>query len=275
MAASVWKGYLSFGLVSFPVRLAAAARRDPIRFHMLHRSDRSRIKEVWYCAAENKPIDRTEIVKGYEYGKDKYVLVEDAEIKKMAPPTAETIEILQFLRMNDVDPIFLDKSYYVLPEEKVSKPYSLFLAAMIETKYYAIARIAMHGREHIVVIRPAFHGLALHTLYYVDELNKPAEAAGKDKSSFNQKELDMAKKLIESLVAPFKPSEFHDRYRDNLERLIEQKQHGKKVTAISRPKAAPVVDILDALKRSLRQSGAQPAESKRKPAPKKRSRRAA
>lgn len=107
MASSVWKGYLSFGLVSFPVRLSAAARREPIRFHMLHRKDHSRIKEVWYCAEENKPVDRADIVKGYEHAKGEYTVVEDAEVKKIAPPTAETIEILQFVGVNEVRSHFL------------------------------------------------------------------------------------------------------------------------------------------------------------------------
>jgi len=269
MPSTVWKGYISFGLVSFPVRLAAAARREPIRFNMLHRKDLSRIKEVWYCAAEDKPIERAEIVKGYQVAKDNYIVVDDAEIKKIAPPTAETIEILQFVRMNEVDPIFLDKSYYVLPEEKIGKPYALFLAAMNETKFYAIARIAMHGREHIAVIRPAFHGLALHTLYYGDELHQPSESGGTAKGTHTRQEMELAKKLIDSLASPFKPDEYHDRYRENLEHLIERKQNGEKIAAVSRPKAAPVVDILDALKRSLRKPGAVPAESKRKPVQKK------
>src|SRR5579872_1516165 len=267
MPASVWKGYLSFGLVSFPVHLAAAARRDPVRFNMLHKTDLARIKEVWYCSAEDKPVPRSAIVKGYEYAKGQYVVVDEAEFKKIAPPTAETIEILQFVHLEEVDPIYLDKSYYLLPDEKMSKPYSLFLSAMIETKFYAIGKIAMHGREHVAVIRPAFKGLALHTLYYADELHEPSQAAPSSKNHFNRKELDLAKKLIDSLVSPFKPAAFHDQYRDNVEKLIEQKQKGEKVTATKRPKTAPVVDILDALKRSLKQSSSS--------APKKRIRKAA
>jgi DNA end-binding protein Ku len=265
MASIVWKGYLSFGLVSFPIRLFTAARRNPVRFHMLHRKDLSRIKEVWYCAAEDRPVGRGDIVKGYEYGKGEYVVVEEAEIKKAAPPTAEAIEILQFVKAGEVDPLFLDESYYVRREEKTPKPYALFLAALKDTKYHAIARVAMHGREHIALIRPAFKGLVLHTLYYSGELHEANEGAENGQSSLNRKEMELAKKLIESLAAPFKPDQFHDRYRENLEHLIEQKQHGRKVTPVKHPKTAPVVDILDALKRSLRES---------KPA-KKRSREAA
>ena len=122
MPATVWKGYLSFGLVSFPIRLYAAARAEAIHFHMLHKKDDSRLKEVWYCAEENKPIDRGDIVKGYEYSKGKYVVVDDAELKKAAPPTATAMEILQFVRSAEVDPIFLEKSYYVASEEAAASP---------------------------------------------------------------------------------------------------------------------------------------------------------
>src|SRR5262245_51346864 len=121
MPSSVWKGFLSFGLVSFPVRLLTAARPEAVHFHMLHRKDHSRIREVIYCADEDKPITRDDVVKGYEYAKGEYVVVEEAELKKIAPPTARVMEILQFVRGSEVDPIFLEKSYYVAPDENVSK----------------------------------------------------------------------------------------------------------------------------------------------------------
>src|SRR5436305_287468 len=162
MASSVWKGYISFGLVSFPVRLLAAAREETVHFHMLHQKDLSRIKEVWYCAEEDKPVQRDQIVKGYEFEKGQYVVIEDEDLKKAAPPTARVMEILQFVRRNEVDPILFDKSYYVQPDDVVSKPYSLLLRAMGDTKYYAVAKLALHGREHVVIIRPTHDGMVLH-----------------------------------------------------------------------------------------------------------------
>src|SRR5215470_10983257 len=126
MPSVVWKGYISFGLVSFPVRLFSAARSEAVHFHMLHRKDLSRVKEVWYCAEENKPIERSEIVKGYEVDKGEYVTVEDDDFKKIAPTTATTMEVLQFVASDDVDPLLFERSYYIAPEEKVSKPYALF-----------------------------------------------------------------------------------------------------------------------------------------------------
>jgi DNA end-binding protein Ku len=253
MPATVWKGFISFGLVSFPVRLFSAARAERVQFHMLHKKDSSRVKEVWYCAEENKPIDRADIVKGYETSKNQYIVVEDEELKKIAPPTATTMDILQFVGSDEVDPIFFESSYYVAAEDKTAKPYVLFMAALAETKRDAIAKIAMHNREHIVLIRPSESGLILHTLYYADELHR-ANKSETPKAKYTTKELELAKSLVSHLTAPFKPNEFHDTYRENIERLIKQKQKGHKVTLVGQPRKAPVIDLMEALKRSLNAS---------------------
>src|SRR5882724_11929889 len=147
MAAIVWKGYISFGLVSFPVRLFAAARAETVHFHMLHKKDQSRVKEVWYCSEEDKPIERSEIVKGYEVAKGDYVVVGDEDLKKIAPATATTMDVLQFVGKDEVDPIYFEKSYYVGADSKTAKPHALFLAALADTKQNAIAKVAMHNRE--------------------------------------------------------------------------------------------------------------------------------
>src|SRR4051794_9690148 len=215
MPATVWKGYLSFGLVSFPIRLFSAARAETVHFHMLHKDDLSRIKEAWYCAAEDKPVERSEIVKGYEESKDSYMVIEEEDLKKIAPPTSETIEILQFVGSNDVDPIYFESSYYVAPEEKISKPYALFLKALMDTKHHAIAKVTMHNREHVVVIRPAEGVLLLHTLFYAGELHK-SNRAEPPNAQFTAKELELAKTLVSHLMAPFDPTQFHDTYRENV-----------------------------------------------------------
>src|SRR3954451_2368030 len=255
MASSVWKGYISFGLVSFPVRLLAAAREETVHFHMLHQKDLSRIKEVWYCAEENKPVQRDQIVKGYEFEKGQYVVIEDEDLKKAAPPTARVMEILQFVRANEVDPILFDKSYYVQPDETVSKPYSLLLRAMGDTKYYAVAKLAMHGREHVVIIRPTRNGMVLHTMYYEDELHKANQPSLPKEEKYTQKEIELAKRLIDTLASPFKLDEYHDTYRDNVLKMIEQKQKGHKVTPIRQPRVAPVMDLMAALQQSLSKAG--------------------
>ena len=253
MAATVWKGYISFGLVSFPVRLFAAARPETVHFHMLHKKDQSRVKEVWHCAEENKPIERSEIEKGYEVSKGEYVVVEDQELKEIAPPTATTMDILQFVGKDEVDPIYFENSYYVAAEDKTTKPYVLFLGALTDTKQNAIAKVTMHNREHVVLIRPSEGGLVLHTLYYLDELHKTNRSEA-PKAKYSAKELELARSLVKNLTAPFKPQEFKDTYRENVERLIEQKSKGQKITTVKQPRKAPVIDLMEALKRSLKAS---------------------
>lgn len=262
MAATVWKGFISFGLVSFPVRLFSAARAETVHFNMLHKTDLSRVKEVWYCAEENTPIERADIGKGFEVSKGKYVLIEDEELKQMAPATATSMDILQFVDNDEVDPIYFESSYYIAPEDKTAKPYVLFMAALAETGQDAIAKIAMHNREHVVLIRPSEGGLVLHTLFYADELHK-ANRSETASAKYSAKELELAKSLVSHLKAPFKPKEFSDTYRENVEKLIERKRKGLKITPIKQPRKAPVIDLMEALTRSLK-SSAQPAAAPRR-----------
>src|ERR1700736_1253286 len=164
MASTVWKGHLTFGLVSFPVKLYSAARSESISFNQLHKADNSRVRQVLYCAAEDKPIPRTEIVKGYEYEKDRYVVIEDEEIKKVAPATAKDMEIQECVKSDQVDPIFLETSYYMAPDEASEKPYALLFDALRKTGYVGVAKIAMHNREHVGILRPGQTGVMMHTL---------------------------------------------------------------------------------------------------------------
>src|SRR5690242_20036332 len=225
MASSVWKGHLTFGLVSFPVRLFSAARSETISFNMLHKADHSRIKQVIYCQTEDKPVPRSELVKGYEYEKDHYVEVDDEEIKKVAPKTAKVMELLEFVRADQVDPIYLESSYYMAPDEGGDKPYALLFQALRESKFYALAKVAMHNREHIIVLRPGAKGILTHTMYYQDEIRQ-VEEFRTDTSLVKDRELDMAKMLISSLEADFEPQKYHDEYRLNLQRMIEAKIEG-------------------------------------------------
>ncbi|HYK62642.1 MAG TPA: Ku protein [Bryobacteraceae bacterium] len=250
MASTVWKGHLTFGLVSFPVRLYSAARGDSISFNQLHKADGSRIKQVIYCQAEDKPIPRSEIVKGYEYEKDRYVVIEDEEVKKVAPQTAKVMEIVEFVKAEQVDPIYLETSYYMAPDEAGERPYALLFEALRETGYYGVAKIAMHNREHIVILRPGQNGVLMHTMYFAYEIRKVDEFRT-DLTLVKDKELALAKSLIEAMVADFQPEKFNDSYRENLLHLIEAKKEGHKVVATPEPKEAKVIDIMDALKASL------------------------
>jgi DNA end-binding protein Ku len=257
MAASVWKGHLTFGLVTIPVRLFSAARSETISFNMLHKDDHSRIRQVTYCQKEDKPIQRSETVKGYEYEKDHYVVLEDEEIKKVAPKTARVMEILEFVKADQVDAIYLESSYYVAPDEGGEKAYALLFTALRDSGYYGLAKVAMHNREHIIVLRPGAKGILSHTMYYQDEIRQVDEFRT-DTSLVKDKELAMAKMLISSLEAEFEPQKYHDEYRANLQKMIEAKIEGRKVVEIPTEHVAPVIDIMEALKKSL--------ADKRKPA---------
>ena len=199
MASTVWKGHLTFGLVSFPVRLYSAARGVTISFNLLHAADHSRIKQVIFCQAEDKPVPRTELVKGYEYEKDRYVEIDEEDIKKVAPKTAKVMEIQEFVKADQVDPVFLEASYYMAPDEGGEKPYALLFEALRQSQYYGIAKVTMHNREHVVVLRPAKRGILLHTMYYVDEIRQVDEFRT-DTGLVREKELELAKTLIGSLA---------------------------------------------------------------------------
>jgi DNA end-binding protein Ku len=249
LAATVWKGFISFGLVSFPIRLQVAAREKSIQFHLLHKKDLSRVKEVYFCQAEDKPLKRQDLVKGFEVSKDEYVVVDQAELDKIAPKTAKVMDILEFVKADDFDPVFLDKSYHVIPDGDIVKPYALFREAMKQRGQYAIAKVAMHNREHIVVIRPDGNELMLHTMFFSNEIQRAEMKGGSDK--FSAKELKLAGQLIDTLSGKFDPAKFHDEYQINLRRLIDQKQKGERVTVSKSEKPAAVVNILDALRKSL------------------------
>jgi len=250
MASTVWKGHLTFGLVSFPVKLFTAARADSISFNQLHKTDNSRIKQVIYCQAEDKPIPRSEIVKGYEYEKDRYVVIEDEEIKKMAPPTAKVMEILEFVKSGEVDPIYFESSFYMSPDDAGEKPYALLFETLKRTGYVGVAKIAMHNREHIVIFRPGATGLMMHTMYFAHEVRK-VEEFRTDTTVVKEQEAKLAEMLVQSLAATFEPEKYTDTYRDNLQKLIDAKINGQEVVTPPHAEPAKVIDIMEALKKSL------------------------
>jgi DNA end-binding protein Ku len=251
MASTVWKGHLTFGLVSLPVKLFSAARAETVSFNQLHASDHSRVKQVLFCQAEDKPVARAELVKGYEYEKDKYVVIDEEDVKKVAPPSSKTMEILEFVKSDEVDAVYFESSYYMAPDDAGEKPYALLFEALRRSNYVGIAKIAMHNREHIVILRPGKRGILLHTMYYEDEVRK-VEEFRTDTTMVKDKELELAMTLISSLAAEFEPVKYKDAYRENLLAMIQAKVQGKQV--VETPAAqqlAPVIDIMEALKASL------------------------
>ena len=244
-----------------PVRLFSGARSSGISFNMLHRSDKSRLKQQYVCLADGEVVERSEIVKGYEFRKDEYVIIEPDEIKQIEPKTAKTMEILEFVKAGDVDPVYFESSYYMLPEEAGRRPYALLTKALEESEYVAIAKLTMHNREYTVFLRPHAGGMMLHTMYYAEEV-KQVEGFGAPDVELKDAEVKVAHQLIEALAAEWDPEKFHDDFQDNLKNLIQTKLEGGKIAEVEKPrKLAPVVDLMAALKQSLAEM-----EGKKKPA---------
>jgi len=252
MAASVWKGMISFGLVSIPIRLYTAARTKRTYLHQIHDKCNTRLKQPLYCPTCDRLVDRSEVIKGYEYETGQYVMVDGDEIKKITPPSGKTMEIITFLKENEVDPIYFDSSYFALPEQHAEKPYALLLKALEDTKKVGVAKVTMHQREYTVFIRARDNGLTLHTMYYANEIAAVEGYGRKYDAKLRPEEVKLADQLVQSLSAPFKPEQYHDEFQEQLNALIESKLKGKAVTVPSRPTAkAPVIDMMEALKRSL------------------------
>jgi len=250
MATTVWKGHLTFGLISMPVRMFAAARGERISFNQLHKECHSRLKQPLFCPVCNRNVERSEIVKGYEYEKDQYVLFSEEELDKIEPSSARVMEILEFVKLSEMDPLYFDSSYYVSPEDAGIKAYQLLMKAMEESGYAAIAKLTMHQREHIVIVRPGTKGMTLHTMFYSSEI-RAAESVPTDKVELKDQEKKLAQQLIESLAVPFEPQKYRDEYQENLRAMIAAKLKGQEVTEVAQPHLAPVIDLMEALKKSI------------------------
>jgi DNA end-binding protein Ku len=249
--ASLWSGYLTFGLISMPVRLFSGARGEHVSFHMLHRDDNTRIKQQLYCPTDDRVVERSEIVKGYEFRKGEYVIVEPEEIKKIEPKTAKAMEILEFVEADDIDPIYFESSYYLMPEEAGKRPYALLQKALEDSNYVGIAKLTMHNREYTVFLRPYENGIMLHTMYYQDEIRE-VEGFGDLKVEPKAAELKIAHQLIEALAAKWEPEKYYDTFNENVKKLIKAHLEGKDVVEVEKPKKmTPVVDLMAALKASL------------------------
>jgi DNA end-binding protein Ku len=300
MASTVWRGFLTFGLISIPVRLFRAARPERISFRRLYRdepeSEPARptrgsmmggeeprlerlsastrraeamvtpvtkpetarrqapllapVQQVSVRKGTDEVVSPKSVVKGYEYEKDRFVVVDPEELKSIAPKTATEMEIQEFVQLAEIDPVYFETSYYVRPEEAGEKAYALLYRSLQLSGLVAVAKFAMHNREHIVVLRPGKTGIISHTMYFTSEVRADEEYRA-DTRLVTPKELELAQTLIHSLAAPFQPEKYRDTYREKLESIIARKVEGKPVAKIEQPKQAEVVDIAEALRRSL------------------------
>src|SRR5271163_4994227 len=227
MPPSAWKGSISFGLISIPIRLYPAARHSHVAFHEIHRECGNRVRQQLYCPFDKRVVSRDEIAMGYEVDKDQYVLIDPTEIKKLQPPSSTSMEILQFVKLTEVDPIYFETSYFSVPEEVSARAYALLLDTMNRLKYAALAKLSLHQREKTVIIRPYKNGLTVHTIYYPNEIHQVKEYGIEKTKTFNKAEIQLADQLAKSLLKPFRPDQFHDAYQEMVMQLVESQQKGR------------------------------------------------
>lgn len=251
MATPIWKGSITFGLVSIPIRLYAAARPRRIALHQLHNQCHTRLKQPLFCPTCNRFVERSEVVKGFEYEKGQYVLIEPDEIKKITPASAQTMDILAFVDESQVDPIYFDSSFLAVPEPQGAKAYRLLTRALEDTSRLGVAKLTMRQREYTVFLRPRQHGLTLHTMYYSNEIANVAEYGKNEDAKLDPQEVKLAEQLVQSLAADFNPKEYRDEFHQRLNALIEAKLKGQSISAAPEAPRAPVIDIMQALKKSL------------------------
>lgn len=267
MASTVWKGYITFGLITIPVRLYAAARTERVGFNQIHEPCGSRIKQQTFCPRCDRIVERSELVKGYEVEKDRYVIVNDEEIKGIAPASSDNMEIVEFVKAEGIDPIYFDASYFMVPEDAGKKAYHLLLETMQKSGYSAVAKITMHQREYTVIVRPHADGLLLHTMFYLEEVREVPEFRRDESVNVKPQEVALAEKLVEGLAADFDPSKYHDEYQGRLMQMLEAKREGQKVETIAPKKRAPVIDLMQALQKSLGELPKKPAATAKTAAP--------
>ena len=256
MASTVWKGYISFGLVSVPVRLYAAARAEHVSFNQIHEPCGSRIKQQTVCPVCDRVVERNELVKGYQVDRDAYVLVSGDELKTLEADSSEAMEIAQFVSLSEVDPIYFESSFYSAPEDPGRRAYSLLLQAMEKLNVAAIAKVTLHQREQIVLMRPYHQGIILHTLYFPAEVREIGEYGKTENMTLQKPEIALAEQFIQQLTAKFEPEQYKDEYQQRVLDMIETKRAGQVVAGEPhKPKLAPVIDLMEALKKSIAERG--------------------
>jgi DNA end-binding protein Ku len=257
MPRSIWTGAISFGLVTVPVKLYSAVNRKTVRFNQLNAKTGSRINQKRVDASTGEDVEYEDLVKGYEISSDRYVVIEPSELEAVEPKKTKTIDIEDFVDLEDIDPIFYDHPYYLAPAAGGAKPYVLLLEAMRETNKVAIAKVVIRSKESLVAIRPmADHGvLEMATMLFADEIVDPDrldDIPSADEIETSKRELDIAKQLVESLAGDFEPEKYKDTYREAVLDMIERKAAGEEIAIQPEAEeAAPVPDLMSALKASL------------------------
>ena len=262
MARPIWTGSISFGLVNVPVKLFSATSAKEVHFHMLHDKDGGRIRQKRVCSVDGEEVDYEHIVKGYEISRGQYVEVKPEELQKFIPEATRTIDIEEFVELSEIDPIFYDHTYYLVPDKGAGKAYALLLGAMRDAGKVGIAKVVLRTKQYLCAVRPLEDALAMSTMLYADEVISPSELEGLPSASQHPKgkELEMAKTLVDSLAAKFEPEKFKDDYREKVLELIQKKAEGQEIVALEEraEKPSKVIDLMAALEASLQQSKKKP-----------------
>jgi DNA end-binding protein Ku len=276
---TIWNGSINFGLVNIPIGLSVAQQRKDIAFRTLHRECGTPIKQKRWCPFHERDVEADELVKGWEFVKGQFVVIEDEDLEAVALRRSQSVDITKFLSVEDIDPIWFDRTYYLAPAESEAqrRPYVLLLRAMQQSGMGALGKFVLWGKENLCLIRPLGDSLALETLYFAEDIRPRAEideAVGE--IEVKKAELEMASQLVESLVGAFDPEEFKNDYRHELRAMLEAKLAGQDIARPEPVAPAPVIDLMEALKQSVAQAqkGAEPGKSgkaksttaKRKPA---------
>ena len=251
---SIGSGTLSFGLVSIPVKMYTAASAGGVSFNQLHEKCGGRIKQQLICpSCDNQVVERTSLVKGYEFAKEQYVRFTEDELKRLEAEASPSIDMVEFVPLDQIDPIYFEKTYYLGPDKGGSKAYRLLADAMVKTGRVALAKYVMRGKESLVLIRPAQDGLMMHTMFFQDEVRDFGEIDKGSDATVRPGELDLALKLIDELANPeFHPESYHDEYRGRVLSVVEQKVEGKEITSVQpQVERTQVIDLMEALKQSL------------------------
>jgi len=250
---SIWSGAISFGLVNIPVKLYPATGSRRVTFHLLHNLCGSRIRYRKWCPVCDREVGPEDLVRGYEYARGQYVIVREEELERLPVPTKRTIEILDFVQSEEIDPVYYDTAYYLEPDRGGEKAYRLLMAAMAERRRIAVAKVTLCTRETLAALR-GYQGraLVLSTMYYPDEIRPVAEIPGLARQpDLQERELELAVHIIDNLSGPFEPTRYTDEYREALQELIARKIEGREVSYAPEEPRAPVIDLMEALKRSL------------------------
>jgi DNA end-binding protein Ku len=263
---TIWNGSINFGLVNIPIGLSVAQQRQDIAFRTLHRECGTPIKQKRYCPKHERDVEADELVKGWEFTKGQFVMVEEEDLEAVAPERSQSIDIIRFVPAADVDPIYFDRTYYLAPASAIPqrRPYVLLLEAMKRSGLAGVGKFVLWGKENLCLVRPLGESLALETLFFAEDIRSRVEIdEAVAETELAEPELEMAVQLVESLAGEYDPSDYRNEYRSELRAMLEAKLAGEEITRPEPAAPAPVVDLMEALKKSVAQAKAQREPAKR------------